>query len=100
MRKTDGQVSLQIKIILKASDDTNMIKYIDALVQERRNSSALAMELRVSYTNPSIWSSVQNTFTGCHTNCFITIGHLEAAETVTLTAFNAPNNEIKLSVSV
>ena len=28
--------------------------YIDGLVQERRNSSALAMELRLSCTNPSI----------------------------------------------
>ena len=27
---------------------------IDGLVQERRNSSALAMELRLSCTNPSI----------------------------------------------
>ena len=27
---------------------------VDGLVQERRNSSALAMELRLSYTNPSI----------------------------------------------
>ena len=30
--------------------------YIDGLVQERRNSSALAMELRLSCTNPSIWT--------------------------------------------
>ena len=29
-------------------------QYIDGLVQERRNSSALAMELRLSCTNPSI----------------------------------------------
>ena len=29
--------------------------YINGLVQERRNSSALAMELRLSCTNPSIW---------------------------------------------
>ena len=29
--------------------------YIDGLVQERRNSSALAMVLRLSCTNPSIW---------------------------------------------
>ena len=29
--------------------------YIDVLVQERRNSSALAMELRLSCTNPSIY---------------------------------------------
>ena len=28
---------------------------IDGLVQERRNSSALAMELRLSCTNSSIW---------------------------------------------
>ena len=28
--------------------------HIDGLVQERRNSSALAMELRLSGTNPSI----------------------------------------------
>ena len=30
---------------------------IDGLVQERRNSSALAMELRLSCTNPSVWSA-------------------------------------------
>ena len=30
------------------------ISYIDGLVQERRNSSALAMELRLSCTKPSI----------------------------------------------
>ena len=30
---------------------------IDGLVQERRNSSALAMELRLSCTDPSIWSA-------------------------------------------
>ena len=29
--------------------------YFDGLVQERRNSSVLAMELRLSCTNPSIW---------------------------------------------
>ena len=28
--------------------------YLDGLVQERRNSSALAMELRLSCINPSI----------------------------------------------
>ena len=31
-----------------------MNDHIDGLVQERRNSSAVAMELRLSYTNPSI----------------------------------------------
>ena len=29
--------------------------YIDELLQERRNSNALAMELRLSCTNPSIY---------------------------------------------
>ena len=28
---------------------------MDGLVQEKRNSSALAMELRVSYPNPSLY---------------------------------------------
>ena len=32
-----------------------LVKEIDGLVQERRNSSALAMELRLSCTNPSKW---------------------------------------------
>ena len=31
-------------------------KYIDGLVQERRNSSALTMALRLSCTKPSIYS--------------------------------------------
>ena len=31
-----------------------MIEYIDGLMQKRRNSSALAMELRLSCINPSI----------------------------------------------
>ena len=32
------------------------LMYIDRLVQERRNSSALALELRLSCNNPLIWS--------------------------------------------
>ena len=32
-----------------------LLAHIDGLVQERRNSSALTMELRLSCTNPSIW---------------------------------------------
>ena len=31
----------------------------DSLLQERRNSSALAMELRLYYTNPTIYSVCQ-----------------------------------------
>ena len=33
---------------------------IDGLVQERHNSSALAMELRFSCTNPSEWNAQVN----------------------------------------
>ena len=40
--------------ILGLSRETSL--YFDGLVQERRNSSALAMELRLSCTNPSISS--------------------------------------------
>ena len=36
------------------SDSFNDKEYNDGLVQERRNSSALAMELRLSCTNSSI----------------------------------------------
>ena len=36
-------------------DMGNMWKYIDGIVQERRNSTALAMDLHPSCTNPSIW---------------------------------------------
>ena len=33
------------------------LENIDGLVQERCNSSGLAMELRLSCTNPSIWAN-------------------------------------------
>ena len=35
----------------------SIIANIDGLVQERRNSSVLAMELRLSCTNPSIYDN-------------------------------------------
>ena len=34
---------------------------IDGLVQDRRNPGVLAMELRLSCTNPSIWCNAQVT---------------------------------------
>ena len=40
--------------LLKLFMSMSSLHYIDGLVQERRNSSALAMELRLSCTNPSI----------------------------------------------
>ena len=38
--------------------DSNYDNTIDELVQERRNFSALAMESRLSWTNPSISSDI------------------------------------------
>ena len=43
-----------------------VLDYIDGLVQERRNSSALAMELRLSCTNPSIWTCYSCTLYSTH----------------------------------
>ena len=42
-----GCVLIQIPLL-------NSYDYLDSLVQERRNSSALAMELRLSCTKPPI----------------------------------------------
>ena len=36
-------------------------RHVDGLFQDRRNSSALAMELRRSCTNPSVCNSIQAT---------------------------------------
>ena len=42
------------RVLLKIMHTAQQQQYIDLLVQERRNSSALAMELRISCINPSI----------------------------------------------
>ena len=39
---------------MSQSQHMSMTFHIDGLVQERRNSSAIAMELRLSCTNPSL----------------------------------------------
>ena len=44
-------------------------KTFDGLVQERRNSIANALELRLSYTNPSIWCIVD--FAKLWVNCVV-----------------------------
>ena len=41
---------------------TTDIQYLNGLVQERRNSGALAMELRLSRTNPSICPNTSSVF--------------------------------------
>ena len=40
----------------------NIIQHVNRLVQERQNSSALAMELRLYFINPSIYACSSNTF--------------------------------------
>ena len=47
--------SLHITLLPVMSDATYFLADIDALVQERCNSSALGMELHLSCTNPSIY---------------------------------------------
>ena len=50
-----GQTSLHWYGHWSCFKDTNLVQYIDDFVIKRRNSSALAMELRLSCINPSIW---------------------------------------------
>ena len=45
----------QLQWMLWTTDISKISSYFDGLVQERRNSIANALELRLSYTNPSIW---------------------------------------------
>ena len=42
------------QLMISADSSTTTVVHIDGLVQERRNSSALAMELHLSCTKPSI----------------------------------------------
>ena len=48
----------------------NLLLYIDGLVQERRNSSALAVELCLSCTDPSLWQTICISFESNGLNCF------------------------------
>ena len=51
-------------------DDEVWVLYIEGLMQERRNSSALAMELRLCCTNPSIY--IIQTPEGLNLRCIFT----------------------------
>ena len=62
--ETDHLSMLKLQFIfVKRGPGVNQRCYIDGLVQEKRNSIADAMELRLSCTNPSIYSIVY--FTHC-----------------------------------
>ena len=56
------------EIPIRWHHDITVTSHNDGLVQERRNSSALAMELRLSCTNPSI-SAITSRITGNSTVC-------------------------------
>ena len=47
----DGRI-----IIINSVEQVKIIPNVNGIVQERHNSSVLAMELRLSYTNPLMWN--------------------------------------------
>ena len=51
-------ITIVVVAIIVVLEQEHIRSYIDGLVQERRNSIANALELRLSCTNPSIRSSV------------------------------------------
>ena len=57
MKPNTSQMGLRLQ--QGQSDHIKLNHNIDGLVQERRNSSVLAMELRLSCTNPSIWCNME-----------------------------------------
>ena len=68
--------------------------HIDGLVQERCNSSALAMELRLSCINPQICNDLDWDYSlhGDYINCKITC-------LVSLSIFNRPSSNYSISIS-
>ena len=50
-RTTAAHTFMRVSRVYQVLDN-----HVDGLVQERRNSSALAMELHLSWTKPSIYS--------------------------------------------
>ena len=56
MRSSGIHLRVKFTSILKIIQDCKKLNHLDGLVQERRNSIANALELRLSYTNPSILS--------------------------------------------
>ena len=56
--------------LLSLINDFRLMHEIDELVQERRNSSALALELRLSCTKPLKYCMPRNTNLLTNVNCF------------------------------
>ena len=68
-------VGLDIKQVLIIDEMPNPKRHVDGLVQERSNSSALAMELSLSCTNPSMLSRLIMVIY-CHGNTIRIISRL------------------------
>ena len=53
-------IGSKLLYVLDSVDDLVLKCHIDGLVQERRDSSALAIEFRLSCTNPSVIASLDH----------------------------------------
>ena len=73
----------QCKLVyLKTSRDWFWQDHFDRLVQQRCNSSALAMELRLSCTDPSIWCLHEMCGVSQHPGNFFNTLHLSVCQSV------------------
>ena len=59
-------IMTSLQWICQAFTPTCTEHHLDGLVQERRNSSALAMEYRISWADPSIWMILPPCWVTCH----------------------------------
>ena len=59
----NDDTTLATQDVLYLDNQTQIWTYTNGLVQQRRNSSVLAMELLcLCYTNPSIWAHIYGKF--------------------------------------
>ena len=81
---------------LKASTAAGRTKiqynYFDGLVQERHNSSALAMELHLSCTNPSIWTCLHSLDWKTQVTMMPTLSLVVAPDVVAMTTSGAASD--------
>ena len=64
MHKHLPQIYQELEKVYLICGGETVTRYIDGLVQERRNPSALAIESRLSCTNPSIYEDMCRMQTG------------------------------------
>ena len=73
---TSQQMGTKLSVDCLTSSGLMMVIYIDGLVQEIRNSNALAMELRLSCINPLIYAAVESVITASGNGCLMTSHYL------------------------